>query len=88
MNCIEWYEKFENVSFQSKLRKKKKTKNIRFSVQGIPIVAGLAPNGPSAPKQRLVHLDLKGAPPKVSKSSVENQFRLRFSQFQFLHSLL
>lgn len=37
-----------------------------FDLQGVPIVAGLGPNGPKAPKQRLVHLDLKGAPPKVS----------------------
>jgi len=32
---------------------------------GIPIVAGLGPGGPTPPGHRLVHLDLKGAPPKV-----------------------
>lgn len=33
--------------------------------QGIPVLAGLGPGGPDPPNQRLVHLDLKGAPPKV-----------------------
>lgn len=32
---------------------------------GIPIVAGIGPEGARAPNERLVHLDLKGAPPKV-----------------------
>ncbi|XP_017040214.1 hexosaminidase D [Drosophila ficusphila] len=33
---------------------------------GIPVVAGIGPDGPRAPAERLVHLDLKGAPPKLS----------------------
>lgn len=33
---------------------------------GVPVVAGIGPNGPRAPAERLVHLDLKGAPPKLS----------------------
>lgn len=32
---------------------------------GVPVIAGLGPTGPRPPKNRLVHLDLKGAPPKV-----------------------
>lgn len=33
---------------------------------GVPIIAGIGPGGPRAPVERLVHLDLKGAAPKVS----------------------
>ncbi|XP_065363115.1 hexosaminidase D [Calliphora vicina] len=33
---------------------------------GIPMVAGIGPEGARAPNERLVHLDLKGAPPKLS----------------------
>ncbi|TDG39809.1 hypothetical protein AWZ03_013763 [Drosophila navojoa] len=33
---------------------------------GVPVVAGIGPDGPRAPAERLVHLDLKGAPPKLS----------------------
>ncbi|XP_062559423.1 hexosaminidase D [Armigeres subalbatus] len=33
---------------------------------GVPIIAGIGPGGHPPPVQRLVHLDLKGAPPKVS----------------------
>lgn len=33
---------------------------------GVPTVAGIGPDGPRAPAERLVHLDLKGAPPKLS----------------------
>ncbi|KAH8294808.1 hypothetical protein KR018_003329 [Drosophila ironensis] len=33
---------------------------------GVPVVAGIGPDGPRAPVERLVHLDLKGAPPKLS----------------------
>lgn len=33
---------------------------------GVPAVAGIGPDGPRAPAERLVHLDLKGAPPKLS----------------------
>lgn len=32
---------------------------------GVPIIAGLGPGGPRPPNERLVHLDFKGAPPKV-----------------------
>lgn len=32
---------------------------------GVPAIAGIGPSGPRAPNERLVHLDLKGAPPKV-----------------------
>lgn len=32
---------------------------------GVPIVAGIGPDGARSPNERLVHLDLKGAPPKV-----------------------
>lgn len=32
---------------------------------GVPIVNGIGPDGPPPPRERLVHLDLKGAPPKV-----------------------
>lgn len=33
---------------------------------GVPALAGIGPNGPKPPAERLVHLDLKGAAPKVS----------------------
>ncbi|KAH8343665.1 hypothetical protein KR059_003336 [Drosophila kikkawai] len=33
---------------------------------GVPVVAGIGPDGPRAPAERLVHIDLKGAPPKIS----------------------
>lgn len=33
---------------------------------GVPIVAGIGRGGPAPPIQRLVHLDLKGAAPKIS----------------------
>ncbi|XP_036322722.1 hexosaminidase D isoform X2 [Rhagoletis pomonella] len=33
---------------------------------GVPAIAGIGPDGPRAPNERLVHLDLKGAPPKLS----------------------
>lgn len=32
---------------------------------GVSVVSGIGPDGPSPPKERLIHLDLKGAPPKV-----------------------
>lgn len=32
---------------------------------GVPVIAGIGPGGPHPPSERLVHLDLKGAAPKV-----------------------
>lgn len=37
---------------------------------GIPNVAGIGPDGARPPNERLVHLDLKGAPPKVSSQLI------------------
>lgn len=45
---------------------------------GVPVVAGIGPDGAKPPKDRLVHLDLKGAPPKVS---------LKMPDFKFPHLL-
>lgn len=36
--------------------------------KGVPIIADASPWNKNPPKQRLVHLDLKGAPPKVCTS--------------------
>ncbi|XP_054739999.1 hexosaminidase D [Anastrepha obliqua] len=33
---------------------------------GVPTIAGIGPDGPRAPNERLVHLDMKGAPAKLS----------------------
>lgn len=33
---------------------------------GVPVVNGIGPDGPPPPRERLVHIDLKGAPPKVN----------------------
>ncbi|CAD6991733.1 unnamed protein product [Ceratitis capitata] len=33
---------------------------------GVPVIPGIGPSGARAPNERLVHLDLKGAPPKLS----------------------
>lgn len=41
---------------------------------GVPVVAGIGPDGAKPPKERLVHLDLKGAPPKVSLKMPDLKF--------------
>lgn len=48
---------------------------------GVPVVNGIGPDGPAPPKERLVHLDLKGAPPKVRERKRGHCRRIYLTRF-------
>lgn len=69
LQILEHQQRIRNSAMDKSLQIAKEEKQRQFAHElrrmGRPPMAGMGPEGPRVPKQRLIHLDLKGAPPKV-----------------------